>query len=166
MSVTSSDVFAIGAFLSLNLLREFYGNTIAQKAIWSSFFGMIMFVILGQIHLIYTPNAFDETHYFYEALLNPSVRIAIASITTFFLVQKIDLYIFNFLKKITTKYFSTRVFVCLVFSNIIDTVMFSVLALYGIVHSIWPIIIISYAIKMIVTAISTPFLRIAKTIHK
>lgn len=164
--VTASDVFAIGAFLSLNLLREFFGKNVAQKAIWSSFFAMVLYVVMGQIHLTYFPNVYDQSQSAYLFLLKPSVRLILASLTTFIVVQKIDLYLFQIFKKLWPNNLPFRVFLCLAITNMLDTVLFSYLGLYNVVHELLPLIIVSYCIKMCITAFSTPFLHFSKRVVK
>jgi queuosine precursor transporter len=166
LDVTASDVFAIGAFLSLNLIREYFGKKSARSAIWSSFFILTTYIVMARIHLIYEPNIYDESHLAYALLINPSARLLGSSLLTFFLVQRIDLFLFQIFKKIWPNLLSLRVFSCLAITNLIDTAMFSFLGLYGLVHNIFEIMIVSYVIKMFITLLSSPFLELSKKIHK
>lgn len=162
-SVTASDVFAIGAFFSVNLLREFFDKRLTYQAIWIGFISMIGFMLLGQIHLLYAPNSFDYTQNAYSTLLSPTPRIAISSLITFLIVQRFDVMFFHKLKQKTEgKYLSTRMTVSLLISQLYDTILFSCLALYGIVESIFSVILVSYLIKVIITMILTPFTHLCK----
>src|ERR1700692_1102877 len=51
LTATCSDAFSIGAVLGLNLLQEYYGREIGRKAIWISFFLLVFYAIVSQIHL-------------------------------------------------------------------------------------------------------------------
>lgn len=166
-AVTASDVFAIGAFFSINLLREFYDKKLTYQTIWIGFMSMIGFMLLGQIHLLYAPNSFDYTHSAYSTLLSPTPRIAVASLITFLIVQRFDVMFFYRLKKKTEgKHLSIRMTVSLLISQLYDTILFSCLALYGIVESISSIVLVSYLIKVIVTMILTPFTHLCKKMVK
>src|SRR3990167_7612123 len=59
--VTCSDVFAVGSLLSLNLLQEFFGREMGKKAVSISFFAMLFFAVMSQIHLYYLPSDQDST---------------------------------------------------------------------------------------------------------
>src|SRR5690606_19762139 len=89
--VTASDAFAIGSLLCLNFLQEYFHQEEAEKAIWSSFFLMIFFTLVSQIHLLYTPNTHDLTHSAFQTFLAFSPRLLTASIFVFFVTQQVDI---------------------------------------------------------------------------
>lgn len=158
LAVTCSDVFAIGGILSLNLLQEYFGRESCRNAIQISLLGLIFFVLMSQIHLAYQPTLLDGMQGAFQTIFSTTPRITIASIATFYLVQQIDVRLFPFLKG----NFPTRVFFSLLFSQAIDTVLFSFLGLYGLVESLLDIIIVSFLIKSIIIAASSPFVGFAK----
>ena len=80
LTVTCSDVFAIGSILGLNLLQEHFGKEAAEKAIKISFFSLVFFVLVSQIHLWYAPASADRTHNAFEAILSSAPRIVLASV--------------------------------------------------------------------------------------
>jgi uncharacterized integral membrane protein (TIGR00697 family) len=151
LNVTASDVFAIGGLLGLNFLQEYFSRDDAKKAAWIAFFFMIFFAICSQLHLFYTPSAYDSSHAAFTTILSPTPRLLIASLTVFFVVQFFDMFFFAFLKKRwPTASFSLRAAITLTSSQLLDTFLFSFLGLYGIVASVFDIIVISFLIKLIV----------------
>ncbi|MBN9378220.1 MAG: hypothetical protein BGO14_06095 [Chlamydiales bacterium 38-26] len=161
--VTASDVFAIGSLLVLNFLQEDYGKDAAKQATWICFFCMIFFAIISQLHLFYQPSPYDNTQEAYLVLLSPSPRLLIASLSVFFVVQRIDIRFFEFLKKrLPRANFTVRASISLVVSQFLDTVLFSFVGLYGLMASITDIIFISFVIKLFVIFCFTPLLRWAK----
>jgi uncharacterized integral membrane protein (TIGR00697 family) len=79
-------------------------------------------------------------------------------------VQKLDIKFFDFLKiNYPHLSFSMRAALCLVSSQFFDTLLFSVIGLYGIVSSLADIIFVSFSIKLIVILFFTPFIRWART---
>lgn len=150
-NVTCSDVFAVGSILSLNLLQEHFGKEAARRSVWICFCALIFFGLMSQVHLLYTPSPFDYTHDHYSALLSPAPRLLIASLASFFLVQQIDVSFFGFLKnKFGSVDWRWRNGTSLVVSQLLDTVFFSFLGLYGLVASLPTIIIVSFAVKLII----------------
>lgn len=167
LSVTCSDAFAVGSILGLNLLQEYYGKAITKKAVVASFFSLISYLILSQIHLIYLPNQFDTMQQHFWQILHLMPRITIASVFVYLIAQTFDVMFFGLLKRVLNdKYPATRSAISMICSQFLDTVLFSFLALYGVVGSILNVIIMSFAIKMFVIAIFTPFTKLAKTLIK
>lgn len=161
--VTCSDVFAIGSIFGLNLLQEYFGKKEAQRAIWICFYLMIFFALASQIHLLYVPSAHDVSHASFSVILSPAPRLLLASLATFFIVQSIDIKIFQVLVP-KLKHFALRNALSLILSQLIDTVLFSILGLYGLVESIMDIMLVSFVLKLIIAASITPFVALSKKI--
>jgi len=167
LTITCSDVFMIGAILALNLTQEFYGKESAKKASVIAFVSMIFFAIMSQIHLGYMPSSHDQMHGAFSSILESTPRIVAASIVVFFLVQRIDIFLFAVLKKaFNAKYLPGRLMISLVLTQFLDTILFSYLGLYGIVHSVSSIIVLSFTIKLIVIFCSAPFTLFAKRFYR
>lgn len=161
--VTASDAFAIGSLLGLNFLQEYFSQEDAKKATWICFFFMFFFAVVSQLHLHYIPNQYDTTQHSFVEILSPAPRLLFASMTVFFLVQQIDIRFFSFLKqRCASLSFPIRAAIALVVSQFLDTFLFSFLGLYGIVVSVFDIIIVSFAIKLMVIFCITPLLKWAK----
>lgn len=154
--ITCSDVFAIGSIFSLNLLREYFGLELAKKAIWVSFFAMIFFTLMSQIHLFYLPSIFDTTHSAFLQILTPTPRLLLASLITFLIVQQLDLRLFGFLKKQLSIPFWMRNAVCVTITQLLDTVLFSFLGLFSLVACLTDIILISYFVKIVIITLLAP----------
>lgn len=155
--VTASDVFAIGGILGLNLIQEFYGKESAKKTTLACLYCLLSFALLSIIHLLYTPSIEDRADIAYKALLQPAPRLFIASISVFFFVQQLDRKVFGALKhRFAKSSFSLPNFLSMSFSQCIDTILFSFLGLYGLVASLYDIILVSFLTKMIIIAILSP----------
>lgn len=163
-NVTASDAFAIGSLLGLNLLQEYFGQQEARKATWICFFSMIFFALASQLHLLYQPSEFDTTHSAFLTLLSPTPRLLIASMGVFFIVQQIDIRFFSFLKRFfNNNSFAFRSGIALIFSQFLDTFLFSYAGLYGLVVSLADIILISFLIKLAVIGFFTTFIKLTRT---
>jgi len=151
MQVTCSDGFAVGGILGLNLLQDIYGKEAARRCIRASIFAMLFFIAMSQIHLFYIPSAFDQTHSSYVSILGQTPRIVIASLTVYYVVQRIDVFFFGFLKPYIQN-LGSRLIVSLLVNQALDTILFSFLGLYGLVASLLDIIIVSYGVKCSIIA--------------
>ena len=163
LQVTCSDVFAVGCIVGLNLMQEHYGKDAAKKTIAISFFSMVFFALVSQIHLWYAPSPQDAAHPAFAKILTATPRIVFASIAVFFLVQKIDLVFFGYLKaRFGGRYLALRMGAALLLSQGIDTVLFTFAGLYGIVASLLDVILVSFAMKCLVIGCSAPLAALSK----
>jgi len=161
--VTASDVFVIGSLLGLNFLQEYFSKEDAAKATWICFFFMAFFTLVSQLHLLYVPSPFDTTHAAFESILSLSPRLLIASMSVFLIVQQVDIRFFAFLQNsMPGTSFAVRAGISLAVSQFLDTFLFSFAGLYGVVTSVFDIILLSYFIKLIVVFCFTACVRIAK----
>lgn len=157
--ITCSDAMAVGSILSLNLLREYYGKEEAKMGIKVCFFFMAFFVVMGILHLRFVPSSFDTAHGAYERLLTPSPRLLLASLSTFWIVQQFDLRAFGWISKLFPKSpFPFRSAISLTLSQLLDTVLFSFLGLYGMVAHLSHIIVISFLIKFAIILLMSPLM--------
>lgn len=161
-SVTCSDVFAVGGILSLNLLQEYFGKQEAKRAAMLSLYALVFFFLMGQMHLLYAPINSDQTHASFAMIFSSSFRIVLASLATFFLVQQFDLRFFSLLKGSL----SLRIAFSLFCSQLLDTICFSFLGLYGLVESVFDIIVISFFIKCLIILASAPVTALSKRFVK
>jgi len=167
LHATCSDAFTIGATLGLNLLQEFYGREITRKTIAINFFLLIFYAIISQIHLLYLPSATDTTQAAFAAILGFMPRIVVASFSVYFIAHLIDYTLYGFLKeKCKDRYFIIRNYGSIAISQLVDTILFSFLGLYGIVSNIGEIIVVSYAIKLVAIALATPFIALSRRLMR
>lgn len=164
---TSADAFIIGISFGINLLQEVWGREIARKAIWISFACSAFYMIMAQFVLHYTPIVEDMTQPHFNFILSNTTRIIVASFISYIITQTTDTYLYAYLKqKADSKYFVFRNYASICSSQLLDTILFSFLGLYGIITNLWHIIIVSYAIKIIALIMITPWLMYAKRIVK
>lgn len=161
--VTASDAFAMGSLLGLSFLQEYFGQEEAKKATWICFFFLFFFALASQVHLLYLPSPHDASQTAFLTLLSPTPRLFIASMGVFFIVQQMDIRVFSLIKsRFPIKSFAFRASLALIFSQSLDTILFSFAGLYGIAASMVDVIVMSLLIKLLITFCFTPFLRLAK----
>lgn len=167
LTATATDAYAIGITLGLNLLQEYTERIYAQKAIIISFLAALFAVIMGQLHLWYIPAPFDTYHTAAQQLFGFMPRIVLASFTSYLIVQTLDYILFAFLKQqFRNRYLPLRAAISLLTSQLLDTVLFSFLGLYGIVKSVSSIIIVSYSIKICAIVVSVLLVGLLKPLLK
>ena len=164
---TCADAFTVGAVIGLNLLQEYFGKEITKKTIWINFFILLFYTIISQIHLLYTPSGADTTHPHFVALLGPLPRIMVASFSVYLFTQFLDYALYGSLKRIyKDRYLVFRNYTSIALCQFVDTVLFSFLGLYGIVHNVWDVIILSYSVKLGAIVLATPFVALSKYVFE
>jgi queuosine precursor transporter len=159
VTATASDALAVGGILSLNLLQEYYGKTSAEKAIWISFSAGILYVFITQLHLNYEPSLSDICHTHFVALMQHTPRLVAASYVTYLISQKLEVMLYGFIReKLHHRFFLVRNIISLSITQWFDTVLFTLLGLYGILDNLGHIMIISYTIKLITLLSMAPFI--------
>lgn len=162
---TSAEPFAVGITLSFNLLQEYYGKDVTRKALWASFYTVIFALLVSQIHLAYIAVN-PAMHNHFVALFGFMPRIICASLVTYFTVEQLNRYLYAFLIKFFgAQKLMLRNYLSIGIAQLIDTIMFSFLGLYGIVENIWEVIVVSYAVKWVAISLSGPFLLLCKKVH-
>ena len=162
-NATCADAYIIGVSFGINLLQEVWGKKTAQKAIFISFLSSLVYLVMGYFHLWYIPGSYDTSHAHFIYLLSNTLRIIVASFISYLIVQYADTLLYAFMKKrFNGKHFILRNYLSMFSSQLFDTILFSFLGLYGIVHNILDIMIVSYGIKVVAILLTTPFLYYAK----
>jgi hypothetical protein len=59
-----------------------------------------------------------------------------------------------------------RNYASIVVTQLLDTVLFTFLGLYGIIDNLWEVVIISYSIKLLAIVVATPFVGFSRKIYE
>jgi queuosine precursor transporter len=166
-NATCADAFAVGTTLALNLLQEYYGKEYARRALVSAFCMLIFYMLTVQLHLAYQPSTYDFAHEHYAVLLAPMPRIIIASFIAYLVAQIVDYTLYGFFKKILQgAHLTLRNSASLAISQLVDTILFGLLGLYGVVGAVWQIIMVSYVVKLAAILIAVPLASLAAPLSR
>lgn len=160
--VTASDMYTIGAMLGLSVIQEYWGKAAARRTIGLSFLLLLFGAVAAFLHLAYTPSPHDTMQPYFEKILSPAPRLIAASLVVFFIVQYLEMALFSFLQRFSKIPFFIRAASTTSCVQMVDTLLFSFLGLYGLVHSLFDICVVSYSIKLLIIALSSPFLALTK----
>lgn len=163
LTATCTDSFTIAATIALNLLHQQHGYECAQKTVKISFFCLIGYMIASQFQLFYSATVSSITNDAFTTILSTSPRIIFASLFSFYISQSLDCRIYKWLlENQKFAFFEYKNGISAALSQLVDTILFSYLGLYGIINAIPNIIIISYSIKIIALIISLLLIQIFK----
>ncbi|MBI2208649.1 queuosine precursor transporter [Candidatus Woesearchaeota archaeon] len=165
-------------FLAMDILGENYGKKAAYKGVLIGFFTLIAVTILMQLTLLFVPHESDTLSPALESIFSFLPRIALASITAYFLSQTLNIIIFHYIKKLTKgKMLWLRNNASTMISQFFDNIIFTYMAFVGLFGLFgwqqifeWPIIfqifITSLIMKYIVAVVDTPFIYWARKLKK
>lgn len=167
-TATLGNIVYASSFLVTDILSENYGKKEANKAIWIGFFSLIAMTILMNLALFFkpTPEAFSQdTYKSIETIFSFMPRIVLASLVAYILSQKHDIWAFHFWKKhfSSTKTLWIRNNLSTMVSQLLDSLVFTVIAFYGVFETeiLIEIFATTYLLKWLVAAADTPFIYIA-----
>tara|TARA_Y100001935_G_scaffold253958_1_gene261609 strand:- start:340 stop:1110 length:771 start_codon:yes stop_codon:yes gene_type:complete len=171
-------ILFISIFLCTDILNEYFDKKSATKCIYLGISAYLFSTIIMFLTISYNPidpssnEAWAwsyDMHQAIQTIFLPQFPIIVASIIAFFISQKIDIFIFSYLKNRDNSKLWFRNNISTIFSQFIDNIIFSVLAFNFLSSNPVPIfdLIISYGIGiyMIRVAISifdTLFIYLAK----
>jgi uncharacterized integral membrane protein (TIGR00697 family) len=160
---TSTDVFVIGYSLAITLLQEYYGRRQALQAISLGFAGLAAFALFSQIHIWYTPAPNDHMHAAFVPILRVIPRLLFASALAYCCAEYLNTKLYAFLqKKLPSSWQLIRTYGSIAITQLLDTILFAIIGLYGVVSSLASIIMVSYCVKVMALAITFPLLSACK----
>jgi queuosine precursor transporter len=163
-TVTCSDVYVVGSMLGLNLLQEYWGKPIVRRTIWVTLAAMAIFALMSQFQLSYRPASVDTMQGHYSALLSVAPRILLASLVGYFAVQQLDMWLFGWLKR-TPLPLMVRSGISATVCQAVDTVLFAILGLWGLMAHLGDVIVASLVIKFVSIALMAPFTTLSRRLH-
>lgn len=167
MVTTLGNIMYGTSFLATDIISECYSEEEASKAVKVGMFSIVATTVIMQICLRFEPHASDTSHAALSSIFSIMPRIALASITAYFISQNFDVWFYNYLKIKFPKHLWLRNNGSTMTSQLIDNVIFTLLAFWGVFEFaiLWQIFASTYALKWIVALCDTPVIYWAKSLH-
>ena len=144
-------------FLVTDIISEQYDKGESQKAVLRGAIALVISFALARIAIL-LPGQVQGADDAYRSIFSSATRVMIGSICGYLASQSLDIVIFHRIKKATDgKYKFLRNNVGTITSQIVDTVIFSLVAFYGLVPNIWSLILDLIIAKTVLAILDTPF---------
>lgn len=157
---SAGDPLAVGALFSLSLFNARFGRKESLRLCLISLGLLLLFAAASRLHLLYTPHPSDLYHQAYAALLTPAPRLLLASIAAFAAGQAIDLLFMGLLGRALP--LPARIIGATLLGTALDTAVFSLVGLRGILPHLAELSIVAYLGKLLGVALSIPFSLLAR----
>lgn len=162
---TLGNIVYATSFLVTDILSENYGKREATKAVAIGFFSLIVMTVLMQLALLFNPSSSDFAHGSLLTIFSIMPRIAIGSLAAYGISQTHDIWAYGFWKhrRPSQRYIWVRNNLSTMVSQLIDTIVFTLIAFYGVFPTevLIEICLTTYLLKWIVAALDTPFIYLA-----
>lgn len=168
-STTAGNVLYASTFLVTDILSEKYGKKAAGNAVKYGLAVTLLWIVGTQITLAFAPNANDYITPSLGIVFGLVPRIAIASLIGYVCSQSIDVFLYHYIWKKTGDNAGklwVRNNLSTLTSQLVDTVVFTVLAFWGTypMPVFISILLTTYLFKAVVAVVDTPFIYIARKI--
>lgn len=155
-----------GIFLATDMLSERYGKQVALRMVRVSLGAIIAFQGFMHLSLLFTPAEVSEQLFVaVETVSGMGLRMMLAGLVVYAISQTFDVWFYHFLhQKLGEKHLWLRNNLSTMTSQLIDTVLFFNIAFYGVVEHVWHLVWVTYAVKVCVALLDTPFMYLSKKI--
>ncbi|MBI2990368.1 MAG: queuosine precursor transporter [Candidatus Magasanikbacteria bacterium] len=147
-------------FLTTDVIGEVFGKRAAKFFVLAGFISTTLFIAYSFLSLAMPwSDASEWARQGYNQIFGVSVRIAIASVTAFLIAEYQDvLSFFFFREKLGVKFFWLRSLLSNLWSQLLDTTVFMVIAFAGVysTRTLISIIISWWLYKVVMGALYTP----------
>ncbi len=149
LQATASDMFTISGLLSLNRLQQLGGMALAQKTIILTCISLVFFCGVSQIHLGYTPSAYDHSQTAYALILSPVPRLLFASFLAFVTSQQVNVWLYHVLSLKQPHRPLANQGLSLLCAQLCDTILFTYVGLGNQGMVLNEVVLTSFLIKIV-----------------
>ncbi|TVR89042.1 MAG: VUT family protein [Spirochaetaceae bacterium] len=166
LTATLGNIVYASSFLATDILSENHGAATARKGIAIGFVGIVFFTVAMQLALLFEPAAEDFAHSGMAAIFSILPRITLASLVAYLASQLHDVWAFALWKRKfpSTRHLWLRNNMSTMVSQFLDSIVFTSIAFLGVFSAriFLEILLTTYVLKLVVAALDTPFLYIAR----
>ena len=175
MEMTLGNILFATTFLVTDIISEIDGKKAASKAVKIGIATSVLFLIVSQSWLLYTPNGNDFAFPSIQTIFSNTPRLIFASVFVYAVVQVLDVWLYHKWWAFTSKTFgNSRKYLWLrnngstLISQLLNAFMFTYIAFAGVYDSstIVSITFSSYVVFLVLSLADTPIIYLARHIHE
>lgn len=175
MEMTLGNVLFASTFLATDIVSELYGKKEAKRAAFMGILSSCVFLLVSRSWFLFTPAENDIVHAKLCEVFSNSAQIVVSSLVVYAVVQLLDVWLYHFIWNITEKksgnssgFLWLRNNLATLISQLVNAVLYTFLAFYGIypIKTLVSVAVSSYVIFIVTSLLDTPFLYLARALHK
>jgi hypothetical protein len=174
MEMTLGNVLFAATFLVTDILSELYGKQAAKKAVQIGVATSVLFIVLSQWWLLYTPADSDFAMPAMQTIFSNTPRLMFASMIVYAIVQEFDVWAYHKWWAFTEKKFGNKEKYLWIRNNgstlvsqFLNNLLFTFGAFFGVYSfkTLINIVISSYVLFVVTSLTDTPFIYLARKIY-
>jgi len=174
MEQTLGNVMFASTFLITDILSEIKGKKAANKSVNIGIATSIIFIIVSQTWMLYTPSTQDWAMPAIKDIFSNTPRMMLVGLATYAIVQRFDVWAYHKWWALTeaktgetTRFLWLRNNGSTLLSQLLNTVLFTFGAFYGTydLEVLINLAVASYIIFIITSLLDTPFIYLARYIN-
>lgn len=175
IEMTLGNVLFASTFLVTDILSENHGRQEANRAVIISSICSVLFVVLSQMWLLYTPSANDWARSSFDTIFAVTPRVVCVSLLVYLISQLTDVWLYHKWWDWCKKRFGDakrglwiRNNGSTLISQFFNTFLYTYLAFWELYSAdvLWSIFLSSYAIYVVTSLLDTPFVYWCRKIHE
>ena len=174
IEMTLGNILFASTFLITDILSENHSRKYANKAVVVSTVCSVIFILISQLWLLYTPSVNDWASGAFRTIFASTPRIVCASLSVYLISQLTDVWLYHKWWDLCKKWFgdsrkglwirnngSTMV------SQLLNTVLYTLFAFYGTysTETLISICMSSYLIFFVISVLDTPIVYLCRNIY-
>lgn len=160
MTTTCSEVFIVGSMYGMSLIQTYYGTQRAQRAIVYMFSLILLFVLMSYLHLSYHSIGQDGVSDALQQVLSLGPRFLFAGLLAYVTSERINVLYGSYMQ--VSKVASFARIVGIMLGQLVDTIVYTYVALYGVLSNLESMALFSFVVKVLAIFALAPMLSIAQ----
>lgn len=175
IEMTLGNILFASTFLLTDVLSENHSKKDANKAVIISSACSVLFVLISQMWLLYTPSENDWASGAFATIFSATPRVVCVSLIVYLVSQLTDVWLYHKWWDWCKKRFGDarsglwiRNNGSTLISQMFNTLLYTFLAFYGTysLDVLWSIFFSSYAIYFVTSLLDTPVVYLCRNIHE
>lgn len=171
MEQTLGNILFASTFLVTDILSETQSKKDANKAVLIGIMTSLIFILISQSWLLYTPGASDWASPAIAAVFSNTPRLMLSSLAVYAVVQTFDVFAYHLIWKKTAslchdfkRFLWLRNNLSTMTSQLLNAFLYTFAAFYGIYETstLFHIVFSSYIIFLITSLLDTPIVYLAR----
>jgi uncharacterized integral membrane protein (TIGR00697 family) len=175
MEQTLGNVLFASTFLITDILSELYGKKAANRAVNLGVASSVVFMLISQSWLLYTPSAEDWAFSSIQTIFANTPRLILASLLVYAVSQRFDVWLYHKWWDFSARRFGgkrralwLRNNGSTLISQLINAALFNFGAFWGVydMKTLMSITVSTYVIYVFTSLLDTPFVYLARRLHE
>ena len=171
---TLGNILFASTFIATDILSENTDEKFTKKAVNLSIMTSVVFIVISQMWLLYTPNANDWASPSFHTLFSNTPRLLLSGLVVFAIVQRLDIWLYHKWWSFTAKRGDAHAFLWLrnngstLISQLVNAFLYNFLAFGGMYElpTLISICLSSYLVFLVMALLDTPIVYIARLWHE